>query len=34
MATELVFEKKPKFVQNLSDALIMIRRSSRHIRTM
>jgi ABC-2 type transport system permease protein len=31
MATELKFETKPKFLQAISDSLIMIRRSSTHI---
>lgn len=31
MATELVFEKKPKFLQSLTDSLLMIKRSSTHI---
>ena len=31
MATKLVFDKKPKFLLSLSDSLIMIGRSSRHI---
>lgn len=31
MAVELEFDKKPKFVQNMLDSLLMIQRSSRHI---
>lgn len=31
MATKLIFETKPKFVQSVNDSLIMIRRSSTHI---
>lgn len=31
MATELVFEKKPKLLQSVTDSLIMIKRSSTHI---
>nr|AIA14163.1 ABC-2 type transporter [uncultured bacterium]AIA14201.1 ABC-2 type transporter [uncultured bacterium] len=31
MAVELKFEHKPRLIQNLSDAMIMIGRSSRHI---
>src|SRR5580704_9389030 len=31
MATELVFEKQPRLVMTLSDSLIMIKRSVRHI---
>lgn len=31
MSVTLEFDKKPKFVQNINDSLIMIKRSSRHI---
>jgi ABC-2 type transport system permease protein len=31
MATQLVFEKKPRFLQSVTDSLIMIKRSSTHI---
>jgi len=31
MATELVFEKRPRLIQSLYDSLLMIKRSSRHI---
>lgn len=31
MATELVFEKRPRFMQAFTDSLLMVKRSSRHI---
>ncbi len=31
MATELVFDKKPKWLQSINDSMLMIRRSSTHI---